>query len=272
MRIPGILQRIGVVYCAVALIALRTPIRAQIAIAGGILLSYWAVLTLVPVPGAGVPGWVVFDHPASTLAAWVDRALLDWSAVGWGNHIWAETKTWDPEGPLSTIPAVATAILGLITGRWLASRRPLAERVAGMLAAGAIVAAAGCVWGWVFPIQQEPVDQFLRVADRRTRRHHARRVCLAHRRPRDPALGRAVRGLWGQPPDRIRRLGSRGAPDLLCGDGTDGHGPCTSRVGCVSFALCAVARATHGVPGLRDQFRPRVAGRPDTAVSPANLF
>ncbi|MFI5248999.1 MAG: acyltransferase family protein [Gemmatimonadales bacterium] len=154
VRIPGILQRIGVVYCAVALIALRTPIRAQIAIAGGILLSYWAVLTLVPVPGAGVPGWVVFDHPASTLAAWVDRALLDWSAVGWGNHIWAETKTWDPEGPLSTIPAVATAILGLITGRWLASRRPLAERVAGMLAAGAIVAAAGCVWGWVFPINK----------------------------------------------------------------------------------------------------------------------
>jgi predicted acyltransferase len=154
VRIPGILQRIGVVYGAVALIALRTSVRTQIAIACGILLAYWATLTLVPVPDTGVPGWTVFDHPASTLAAWTDRTLLDWSALGWGNHIWAETKTWDPEGLLSTIPAIATAILGLIGGRWLSGSRPLAERIAGLLAAGAIVAMAGCVWGWAFPINK----------------------------------------------------------------------------------------------------------------------
>jgi predicted acyltransferase len=154
VRIPGILQRIAVVYCAVALIALRTPVRAQIAVACGVLVAYWATLTLVPVPDTGMPGWAVFDHPASTLAAWVDRALLDWSASGWGNHIWAQTITWDPEGVLSTIPAVATAILGLIAGRWVSAPRPLQERIAGLLAAGAIVAMAGSVWGWVFPINK----------------------------------------------------------------------------------------------------------------------
>jgi predicted acyltransferase len=154
VRFPGILQRIGLVYFAVALITLRTPPRAQVAIAGGILLAYWAALTLVPVPDTGAPGWVVFDHPAATLAAWVDRALLDWTASGWGNHIWAETKTWDPEGLLSTIPAVVTAMLGLMAARWLAGGRDLYERIAGLLAVGAALAVAGCAWGWVFPINK----------------------------------------------------------------------------------------------------------------------
>jgi predicted acyltransferase len=154
VRFPGILQRIGLVYFAVALIALRTPLRAQVAIACGILLAYWAALTLVPVPDTGAAGWIVLDHPPATLAAWVDRALLDWTASGWGNHIWAETKTWDPEGLLSTIPAVVTAMLGLMAGRWLAGGRDLYERIAGLLAVGAALAVVGCVWGWVFPINK----------------------------------------------------------------------------------------------------------------------
>jgi predicted acyltransferase len=154
VRIPGILQRIGVVYLGVALIALRTSVRTQIALACGILLAYWAALTLAAVPDTGALGWTVFDHPAATLAAWVDRGMLDWTAASWGNHIWAETKTWDPEGLLSTIPAIVTAMLGLLAGRWLASGRGLYERIAGLLAVGAILAAAGCMWGWIFPINK----------------------------------------------------------------------------------------------------------------------
>jgi predicted acyltransferase len=154
VRIPGILQRIGVVYLAVALIALRTSIRTQVVLACGILLAYWAALTVLPVPDTGVPGWTVLDHPPATLAAWVDRGLLDWSASGWGNHIWAETKTWDPEGLLSTIPAIVTAMLGLMAGRWLAGGRGLYERIAGLLAVGAMLAVVGCLWGWIFPINK----------------------------------------------------------------------------------------------------------------------
>ncbi len=154
VRIPGILQRIGVVYLACGLLTWRTSIRTQLVIIGAILVGYWALMTLAPVPDSGLPGWAVLDKPASTLAAWVDRTLLDWTAWGWGNHIWAETKTWDPEGVLSTIPAIATAMLGVLAGRWLSAGRPLADRLNGMFAVGAMVAAAGCAWGWVFAINK----------------------------------------------------------------------------------------------------------------------
>lgn len=154
LRIPGILQRIGVVYLVTALLSLRASSRALMVAIGAILLGYWAALTLLPVPGSGQPGWVVLDQPLATLAAWLDRVTLDWSAAGWGNHLWAETRTWDPEGVLSTVPAVATALLGVLAGRWLSGDRPLAERVNGLLAVGAMVALVGCVWGWGFPINK----------------------------------------------------------------------------------------------------------------------
>src|SRR5208283_3944599 len=117
VRIPGILQRIGLVYLACGLLTWRSSVRAQLAIVVAILVGYWALLTLVPVPDSGLPGWAVLDKPSATLAAWADRLLLDWSGIGWGNHIWAETKTWDPEGILSTIPAIATTMLGVLAGR-----------------------------------------------------------------------------------------------------------------------------------------------------------
>ena len=94
------------------------------------------------------------DQPQATLAAWVDRLLLDWSVWGMGNHTWALTKTWDPEGPLSTIPTIATTLLGVVAGTWIGTRRPLLERLTALLAAGAMVAAAGSAWGWIFPINK----------------------------------------------------------------------------------------------------------------------
>jgi predicted acyltransferase len=154
VRGPGILQRIGVVYIVAGLIALRTSLRTQLLCIVGILLGYWAIMTLVPVPDSGRPGWAVMDQPSATLAAWFDRLLLDWSSWGGGNHIWAQSVTWDPEGPLSTLPAVATTLLGLVAGRWIVSDRSLSDRLVGLLAAGAILAAAGCMWGWIFPINK----------------------------------------------------------------------------------------------------------------------
>jgi predicted acyltransferase len=139
-----VLQRIGVAYIAVALITLRTTPRQQIAIAAGILLAYWGAMELIPVPGYG-PG--VLDRPEATLAAYLDRMLLD-------GHLWAQTKTWDPEGPLSTLPAIVTAMLGTFAGRWIGSARPLLERVAGLFAFGAFGGALGSFWGWFFPINK----------------------------------------------------------------------------------------------------------------------
>jgi predicted acyltransferase len=114
VRIPGVLQRIGIAYIAAAFIALRTSIRTQTILIAVILVGYWALLTFVPVPGTGLVGATALAHPQTTLAAWVDRTLLDWGT--WGNHLWAETQRWDPEGPLSTLPAAAMAMLGVLAG------------------------------------------------------------------------------------------------------------------------------------------------------------
>src|SRR5687768_10346269 len=147
MRIPGVLQRIGVAYIAAALLTLRTSAKTQLAIVSALLLGYWAVMTLVPVPGTGAVGAVALATPDGSLAAWLDRTLL-------GHHLWRVSKTWDPEGILSTLPAIATAMLGVFAGRWIASPRPLIERIASLFAMGSIAMVAGLMWNWWFPINK----------------------------------------------------------------------------------------------------------------------
>ncbi|MGH7347743.1 MAG: acyltransferase family protein, partial [Candidatus Rokuibacteriota bacterium] len=122
LRIPGVLQRIAVCYLVAAVIYLLTSTRAQAIIASGLLLGYWLVMTVVPVSGYGAGDL----SPEGNLAAYLDRALL-------GPHIWQFAKVYDPEGILSTVPAVATALLGVLTGTWLRSGRR-SEVIAGRLA------------------------------------------------------------------------------------------------------------------------------------------
>jgi predicted acyltransferase len=117
MRIPGVLQRIGVAYICSALLTFHTTVKQQVAIIVAILFGYWFALTLIPVPGHGL-GALTLTIPSATLAAWVDRLLLD-------GHLWIQSVTWDPEGVFSTIPAIATTMLGALTGRWLFSESPM---------------------------------------------------------------------------------------------------------------------------------------------------
>ena len=148
VRIPGVLQRIGVAYACAALLTFRTTLKQQVVILVALLYGYWFAMTLLPVPGAdGGIGYNLLDAPSRTLAAWVDRTLL-------GSHLWVNSKTWDPEGPLSTIPAIGTAMLGVFAGRWLGTPRPLAERLNGLFAAGALAMMAGLMWNWSFPINK----------------------------------------------------------------------------------------------------------------------
>ena len=148
IRILGVLQRIAIVYVSAALISLWTTPRQQAAIAGALLLGYWLVMTAVPVPGEGATGAALLHEPARTLAAHVDRAVL-------GRHIYHGTKLWDPEGILSTVPAIVTAMLGIFAGRWIGQPIALPVRIAGLFAMGSFGMAAGLVWSWVFPINKQ---------------------------------------------------------------------------------------------------------------------
>jgi predicted acyltransferase len=153
-RIMGVLARIGIVYIIAALIAQRTNVRQQVITIVCLLFGYWFVMTALPVPGSGVLGQLALAKPETTMAAWLDRLLLDWSRFGLGNHIWSGSLTWDPEGILSTAPAVGTAMLGILTGRWLSQPKPIDERLNAMFAAGAIGMMAGLMWNWAFPINK----------------------------------------------------------------------------------------------------------------------
>jgi predicted acyltransferase len=153
-RIMGVLQRIGICYIAAALIAQRANLRQQVVAIIALLFGYWFVMTALPVPGSGVLGQIALAKPDATMAAWLDRLLLDWSRFGLGNHNWSATRTWDPEGVLSTLPAIATALFGILTGRWIVSGRSIDERLSGMFAAGALGIMFGLMWNWAFPINK----------------------------------------------------------------------------------------------------------------------
>jgi predicted acyltransferase len=140
LRIPGVLQRIGVVYLFAAAIFLAFGHRGVLATAILLLVGYWALLQFVPVPGYGAGR---FDREGN-LAAYVDRMVL-------GSHTWK--PGWDPEGPLSTIPAIATALLGALAGEWLRSDALRHKRM-GLVVGGWLAVGVGLLWHGVFPINK----------------------------------------------------------------------------------------------------------------------
>jgi predicted acyltransferase len=165
MRFYGVIPRIAICSLLAGLVLIATmKLKRQVAviaaIAAVLLVGYWVLLRWVPVPGAGMP---VRDVPlldeVNNLTAWIDRGV-----VAWTKH-WLHTgslyrKTSDPEGLLSTLPAVATVLIGSLVGMWL--RRPewmQGERVRsgmrnGLLAIGAALFFTGALWGRTFPINK----------------------------------------------------------------------------------------------------------------------
>ena len=140
-RIPGVLQRISVCYLFASVIFLNTRWRAQAAIAVALLIVYWAAMKLIPVPGFGAGNLEMEGN----LAAYVDRTVL-------GKHTWK--PLYDPEGILSTLPAIVTALAGVLTGHFLRTRREPMEKVAAMFVAGVACLVAGWVWNFWFPVNK----------------------------------------------------------------------------------------------------------------------
>ena len=139
-RIPGVLQRIAIVFLAVAWLTEHGSLRVQIGAVVAALAGYWAALTLIAVPGAGA-GVLT---PEGNLASFADRALL-------GRHLL--NRFSDPEGVLSTLPAIASAMCGVFAGDWLKERRQ-PHHSAGLFIAGLLAMAAGLAWGRAFPINK----------------------------------------------------------------------------------------------------------------------
>ncbi len=141
-RIPGVLQRIAIVYLITSVIVLFAGWRGRLAALVACLVGYWAIMRFAPIPGYGVGNLT----PEGNLASWLDRLITY-------NHLYIE-HVRDPEGILSTIPAIGTCLLGVFTGEWLRSARSATQKVAGMFAAGVVLAIAGKLWGYEFPINK----------------------------------------------------------------------------------------------------------------------
>ena len=159
MRIPGVLQRIAVCYLVVSLVYLHTTWKQQTIIGIALLLLYWLLMTVVSVPGCDA---ATVDDKACNLAAWLDRTILT------ENHIWRAGKVFDPEGILSTIPAIVTTLSGVLTGTWLRRSESLLqgteagpakagtqnETALGLFFAGTVLLAVGWAWSLVFPLNK----------------------------------------------------------------------------------------------------------------------
>jgi predicted acyltransferase len=143
LRVPGVLQRIALCYLAAFVVRRAFGAAGQVAACAASLVGYWLLMTRVPVPDGPPPNL----DPGKNLAAWVDRLLLE-------GHLWRQTRTWDPEGVLSTLPAIATTLLGVLAGVWLRSDRPPFAKAVGLMGAGLLLEALGVLWHASFPINK----------------------------------------------------------------------------------------------------------------------
>lgn len=140
MRYPGVLQRIAVVYLFASVITLWTSTRGRIIWIAGLLVGYYAVMRFVPVPGCDPAAWMT-QH--CSLAGFIDRKLM----LG---HLYR--RDFDPEGLLSTLPAIATTLLGTLAGEFLRGAASLRQKLRGLALAGIAGVAAGYAWHLCFPI------------------------------------------------------------------------------------------------------------------------
>ena len=145
LRLPGVLQRIAVCYLAAGAIFLRSGPRGLTVWAVGLLAAYWAMLMLVPVPGYGAG----VLEPTGNLPWWIDSHVL-------AGHTWsgAPAPGFDPEGILSTIPAIASVLAGALAGLWLRRAGQRGTKAVGLLAGGLILLGAGEVMAVWLPINK----------------------------------------------------------------------------------------------------------------------
>ncbi len=142
LRIPGVLQRIAVCYLVSALIFSKAGTKGRAAVAISLLVAYYLVLKFIPVPGYGLG---VLDYEGN-LCGYIDTKLL-------AGHLYR--PYFDPEGILSTFPAIATTLLGTLAGDWLRSSRNALQKAGGLLLSGIAFTASGLLLHPIFPINKQ---------------------------------------------------------------------------------------------------------------------
>jgi predicted acyltransferase len=152
LRVYGVLQRIALCYLLVGLFYLWDQrIGAIIAALAASLIGYWILLRWVPLPGAGMPGREIpFMDQSLNLVSWIDRSIMP-------HHLYLEAPDFnlrDPEGLLSTLPALGTTLLGVLTGLWLRARKPMAAKALGLAAGALACLASGYLWSIWFPLNK----------------------------------------------------------------------------------------------------------------------
>jgi predicted acyltransferase len=151
VRVMGVLQRLALCYLAAAWFYRWSQAgsdddrwQGAVGVMSMLLIAYWGLMHFVPPPG-GVAGDLT---PSGNLGAWLDRTIFGEA------HLWRQSRTWDPEGLLGTIPAIASALSGIAAGVILTGGRSPVQKVAFLLAGGGAALAMGLVWDRSFPINK----------------------------------------------------------------------------------------------------------------------
>lgn len=143
LRIPGVLQRIAVCYFFAAVIFMNFDVKMQAFWALALMLVYWAFMQWFPVPGTGAGSYEV----GKNFSAWLDGLVLE-------GHMWSQTRTWDPEGVFSTLPAISTTLFGVLAGDLLKRDLSGVRKAGWLLACGIAAVAAGAAWHQWLPINK----------------------------------------------------------------------------------------------------------------------
>jgi predicted acyltransferase len=149
IRFYGVLQRTALCYVVVGtLCLLRKGWKDKAAVAVACLVVYWVLMRYVPVPGFGTPTHEIpINDPNGNLTAWLDRLIFA------PQHLYQQVR--DPEGLLSTLPAISTALYGVLAGMWLRTTRSTMAKAVGLGLAGSAMGMAGLLWNDAFPINKK---------------------------------------------------------------------------------------------------------------------
>lgn len=145
IRFPGVLQRIALVYFICTVLYLKSSQKNRDYLFAGLLVGYYVIMTFIPVPGVGYANL----QPETNMGAWLDRLVFS------TDHLWRESHTWDPEGLLGTLPAIATGLFGIRLGSWL-KRKDSDEsvKVSWMFTYGISALIVALIWDLFFPINK----------------------------------------------------------------------------------------------------------------------